>query len=819
MAIQNQNEWREWREAVGKAALERASVLLREWLPAGKLENGRYTVGSLSGEKGRSLTIWLDKGNWKDFGSTGDKGGNLVALYARIRQVPYRTANEELAERFNIPKPTLKRVNHWVPLSTVPDFAPYGEDGLPSLGFTLPGEVAGFWTYLNADGQIIYHRVRLEIDGAKQFRPISFCNNQDTGETGWQVMDQKAPRPLYGLELLAALPEAPVLFVEGEKTADAARELLPDWVVVTAGSSTISAKSTDFAPLLERKSRIVIWPDNDHPGMKMAAEVALALGGDVEIVQPDGTARQGWDLADAKAEGWDTARVLAFLESHAIKAAPESRERVECEISGSDLEIRSRAIFSAVAEVQRTGSPMLFQADGGELALVHQGMRQVADIPHLRQWLTANIRFQGRDKEGNLRPVTPGDTLLENIIVYNGSPLMRLKRLIRRPGFASDRRLILKAGHDTASGIFYVPGRGLEDLTPSDDVDAALELIDDLFCDFAFEAPSDRAHLYAMLLQPAFRELIEGPTPLYRFEAPQPGSGKTLLFETCAALLFEPGWPFITTPSTDDEWGKALLGHLRNGPEVLLIDNAHDLKSYHLAAALTAWPYWSGRLLYQQGSFHVPIRNVWAATMNNPSFSSEMYRRSVRVRITAADHERPETRTGFVHDPILGYVATMKRELSEALLTLAVAAEKTMKPFTRNRLGSFESWVQVMGGVLEAIGVPHFLETPDDYGEDNERAAWAGFIIAWAEDRDLNWQACRPKDLLALAQESDVNLGRGNDSAQVQRLGYMLKRYRDTVVEGYKLKVEGDEKAKIHRYRLFSMGGQKKSENETAESF
>lgn len=807
MAIQHQNEWREWRETVNQAALARASVLLREWLPEGKQEGNRYVVGSLSGERGKSLVVWTDKGNWKDFASPDDKGGNLIALYARIRQIPFRDANQELAERFGIAKPPPRAAPRWRPLPLIPDFAPYADDGLPALDFPLPGPVTGYWTYLDAQGRAIYHRVRLaRPDGGKEFRPISFATNADTGTTGWQLLDQPAPRPLYGLELLAAFPDRPILFVEGEKTADAARSLLPAWVVVTGGSSVISAKSTDFGPLLERKSRIVIWPDNDHPGMRMAAEVALALDNRAEIVQPPGETRQGWDLADALTEGWNSARVLTYLESHVIKAAPEPPHRIPCEISGSDLEVRSRAIFDAVAAVQAKGTPMLFQADGGEeLALVHHGIRQVADIPHLRQWLTANIQFQGRDKEGNLRPMTPNDTLLENITVYQGSPLLKLRRLIRRPGFTADRRLILRPGYDPSSGLFYVPGRGLEDLQPSDDVDLARALIDDLFCDFCFEAPSDRAHLYAMLLQPAFRELIEGPTPLYRFEAPQPGVGKTLLFETCAALLFEQGWPFITTPSTDDEWGKALLGHLRNGPEVLLIDNAHDLRSYHLAAALTAWPYWSGRLLYQQGSFHVPIRNIWAATMNNPSFSSEMYRRSVRIRITGADHERPETRTGFVHDPILEYVAKVKRELSQALLTLAAAAVETMKPFIRKRLGSFESWAQVMGGVLEAIGVPHFLETPDDYGEDNERAAWSAFILAWAENPELRWKACRPRDLFPVAQETDLNLGRGHESAQCQRLGYLLKNHRDGVVEGFKLKVEGDDNKKGHRYKLVSL--------------
>ena len=42
------------------------------------------------------------------------------------------------------------------------------------------------------------------------------------------------PHPLYNLLELISRPDSPVLIVEGEKTVEAAKQLFPDYVVVTS---------------------------------------------------------------------------------------------------------------------------------------------------------------------------------------------------------------------------------------------------------------------------------------------------------------------------------------------------------------------------------------------------------------------------------------------------------------------------------------------------------------------------------------------------------------------------------------------------------
>ena len=47
------------------------------------------------------------------------------------------------------------------------------------------------------------------------------------------------PRPLYGLDRITQRPNSPVLVVEGEKAADAAGKIFPDYVCVTSPSAPV----------------------------------------------------------------------------------------------------------------------------------------------------------------------------------------------------------------------------------------------------------------------------------------------------------------------------------------------------------------------------------------------------------------------------------------------------------------------------------------------------------------------------------------------------------------------------------------------------
>ncbi|KAB2660607.1 MAG: AAA family ATPase, partial [Verrucomicrobia bacterium] len=98
--------------------------------------------------------------------------------------------------------------------------------------------------------------------------------------------------------------------VEGEKTADAGRRLLPGWVVLTWPGGAKAVAKADWEPLKGRA--VTIWPDADDPGFTAAQKIAGFLPGS-RIVTPPAEAQKGWDLADAEAQCWTAENVADHI--------------------------------------------------------------------------------------------------------------------------------------------------------------------------------------------------------------------------------------------------------------------------------------------------------------------------------------------------------------------------------------------------------------------------------------------------------------------------------------------------------------------------
>jgi hypothetical protein len=177
------------------------------------------------------------------------------------------------------------------------------------------GKPNALWRYPDARGETAFYVCRYnKADGGKVFWPLCWF----AGE-GWRSKHSPAPRALYNLDKIAARPDTPIVISEGEKVADAAARIFPEFVATTSCGGANAAAQSDWAPLAGR--RVLVWPDNDEAGAKYALEVAAILAAlecDVETIDAaalaaiDGGARgpevdpKGWDAADAIAEWGDT---------------------------------------------------------------------------------------------------------------------------------------------------------------------------------------------------------------------------------------------------------------------------------------------------------------------------------------------------------------------------------------------------------------------------------------------------------------------------------------------------------------------------------
>jgi putative DNA primase/helicase len=301
--------------------------LLFRWFPDGRIEGREFLIGNLVGERGRSLKINLETGKWADF-ERGDGGIDLVALYAAKHGLDSQgDAAARLAAELGLDPGTLpahraevvdvprNRDATWTPILPVPDGAPPPPGGHSAMG--RPAHVA---EYRDAEGRLLafIHRYEPDSGERKQIMPLTLCRS-DAGRILWRWQGMPKPRPLYGLDLLAARPDAPVLVVEGEPKCDAARRLVGDRLVVVAWPGGAGAvRHANWAALAGRK--VAIWPDADAPGVAAAEEIAGIIEGDaarVRIIDPPAGVAEGWDLADAEREGWTGDRAAAHIRAAA----------------------------------------------------------------------------------------------------------------------------------------------------------------------------------------------------------------------------------------------------------------------------------------------------------------------------------------------------------------------------------------------------------------------------------------------------------------------------------------------------------------------
>lgn len=267
-------------------------------LSGGKRQGHEYQpLNPMRGDhKPGAFSINTTNGKWSDFASD-QSGGDLVSLAAYLWSVKQGEAAESLADAMGltIVKPKLatgarkQRGNTSAPpaqskpqeatpddadvcVMPVPDDAP-----APPASHSRHGKPSQRYAYTTHAAQVNFYHDRYEpkkSDDRKQFTPLTLWKTK-TGKLEWKFKAPPDLRPLFGLPGLVAFPDADVWFVEGEKAAQALAVLLPESPVLTWQGGAQAVSKADFAPLTGRAC--IVWPDNDLPGIKAAADLGKRL--------------------------------------------------------------------------------------------------------------------------------------------------------------------------------------------------------------------------------------------------------------------------------------------------------------------------------------------------------------------------------------------------------------------------------------------------------------------------------------------------------------------------------------------------------------
>jgi putative DNA primase/helicase len=258
--------------------------LCERFLSNGRKSGNRWIVGDILNNKGDSCGVELDgpkQGFW--FDHAAKEGGDALELVAKAQGISIGDAAKWAREYLNVPEER----EAFDPL----------RKGWKKDGEWHRGSVA--WHYPEVDAYVV--RFNFE-NGKKDTIPLRFLppENEPPDKTNsrhwrWKGFNSPEPKPIYRLRELSKRPDAQVLVVEGEKTADAAAKLFPDHAVITWQGGSAAVDRVDWSVLTGRN--VLLWPDNDSAGRKAMTHLKARFP-DATVVSLPTSLPERWDLAD-----------------------------------------------------------------------------------------------------------------------------------------------------------------------------------------------------------------------------------------------------------------------------------------------------------------------------------------------------------------------------------------------------------------------------------------------------------------------------------------------------------------------------------------
>lgn len=303
-------------------------------------------------ERSASFTVSPTKGFVHCFGCGAhhDAVGFVMALLgldfrAAVAEIDASALAGSADRPLSAPVDAPPLCQRWLPLLPVPEDAPpLLPDG---SGWTVPivnpkrGTLrrlrpARLDAYRSAEGRLLGYVARAEIvdrasgETRKWTPAITWCVSP-TGAQQWCLQPFPKPRPLLGLDALAAKPDAPVLVVEGEKCRAAGAAAWPQFAVVSWPGGSHGIGRVDWSPLAGRD--LVLWPDADRAGLRAmlgscndagdfvagVAHYAMRAGArSVRLIDTQGQPK-GWDVADAlEVDGWTPRQAAAWAAARRV---------------------------------------------------------------------------------------------------------------------------------------------------------------------------------------------------------------------------------------------------------------------------------------------------------------------------------------------------------------------------------------------------------------------------------------------------------------------------------------------------------------------
>jgi hypothetical protein len=373
-------------------------------------------------------------------------------------------------------------------------------------------------------------------------------------------------------------------------------------------------------------------------------------------------------------------------------------------------------------------------------------------------------------------------------------PFPPLINIVRSPIMRANGTVLERAtpGYDDATHYYCAMDSGVASLgvpsAPSAaELATAVELLRKTLRDFRFANPANVyfANYVGLLLTPLVRLMVDDNVPLFAVNGTKAGAGKGLLAKILGILAT--GREATTTtapaPAEGGEWRKKITTFLLSGETIIVVDNVVDSLNSPELCAMTTTRNYSDRVLGGNTSMSAdPANAIWIFTGNGLQPKADLLRRCVWICLDPQCSD-PQRRTDIAEPNLPKWVSDNRAPLLRALFTLVRAWVVAGQPAPQGigPFGSFDRWLNVVGGILQNAGLTEFFRDPEKAYTDPDAEQWIPFLRAIGEV--TYWDEFTIADLAKTAHDVQYVSGRTLPSQNAAKLRDNLSEELAKVVD------------------------------------
>jgi hypothetical protein len=440
-----------------------------------------------------------------------------------------------------------------------------------------------------------------------------------------------------------------------------------------------------------------------------------------------------------------------------------------------------------------------------------------ATVPWARKRFDELVEFQRYDgRQQEWKRVAPPAEHVNALLGLGGWTKLRpLDAIARAPYLRADGSICDVPGYDAPTRTLYVPSIEFPPIParPScADALAALNRLREPFNEFPWKEGASESAFVSHILAEAARLAMER-CPMYFYDAPMAGTGKSTLQEMAARIVHgtEPALrPWV---NDEEEIRKSLYACLMAGDRSIWFDNVPDgfkVRSHVLEAFLTS-AVWKDRKLGESTTTGIANKAVLVASGNNLTPSSALARRSIVIRLDA-NTEHLRERVFRIPNPRRYVMERRAQMLADALTIIRAYITHPHTSAPPIALPSFESWSKFARDPLIWLGMADPVVTQLNETDDEMRNVGPIFERLFANFGEKPFTAAEMARVVgSLSDEkselSDSLMQMGcMEPTNPIKVGYWLRASKDKIGAGLKLVHDGINKHGV-RWKLQSMNG------------